>query len=170
MEQLSVLGCIAPHMAEVLPWFMPLLAVVTGAVFGSYLTCALYRSPKGLSLWRPQSYCPSCKKNLRPQDLVPLLSWLCFKGRCGQCQAPIPRRYLAVEGLSIIAALLALKVAEGGFSFVWFYGGAASFGAAGYFFIKYRRMAFKSVAFGLLCLGVYAAFQQPLFACGATFY
>lgn len=167
---MSVLGCIAPHMAETLPWFMPLLAVVTGAVFGSYLTCALYRSPKGISLWRPPSYCPSCKKTLRPQDLVPVVSWVLFWGRCGQCKAPISPRYLVVEGGSVLLALLALKVVGGGFSFIWAYGALASFGAAGYFFVAYRRVAFKSVAFGLLCSAAYTLFQQPLFACGAVFY
>lgn len=170
MDQLGVLGCVAPHMAEVLPWFMPVLAVVTGAVFGSYLTCALYRAPLGLSLWRPPSYCPSCKKTLRPQDLVPILSWVYYRGRCGQCKAPISPRYLLIEVLSIMAALLALMAANGGFAFFWAYGAIASFGAFAYFLIKHKQVAFKSVAFGLLCLGLYVAFQQPLFACGAAFY
>ena len=164
------LGCIAPTMAEQMPWFMPLLAVVTGGVFGSFLTCALYRLPQGLSLWQPPSYCPVCHKKLSARDLVPVLSWVWFRGRCSQCGTSIPARYLLVEGLSIAWAMVAFYVAGGGFSFLWLYGAGAAFSVALVLAVKHHQIAPKSVAFGLLCLVFYVAFQQPLFACGGLFY
>ena len=167
---LAALKCIVPHMAEVHPWFMPLMAVFVGAVFGSYLTCALYRVPRGLSLWHPPSYCPSCKNTLKIPDLVPVLSWLFFRGKCRQCGVKIPFKYLSIELLSIGAALFSLAVSHGGGSFVFAYGAMVSFGAVVFLLAVHHQCALKSVAFGLLCLGLYVAFQQPLFACSAGFY
>lgn len=166
----AFLGCIAPTIAEQMPWFMPLLAVVTGGVFGSFLTCALYRLPQGLSLWQPPSYCPACHKTLRARDLVPLLSWVWFKGKCSQCGAKIPARYLLVEALSVAWALVAFYAAGGGFAFLWLYGAGAAFAVAATLQVRHKKQAPKSVAFGLLCLVFYVAFMQPLFACGGLFY
>lgn len=170
MNTLNVLTCIVPHLNEVFPWFMPLLAVVLGGVFGSFLTCALYRVPRGLSLWQPPSYCPSCQNTLKAADLVPVASWCWFRGRCRQCGAKIPFKYLSIELLSMATAVLSLCIASKGGSFIVLYGALAAFGMAIYLRWAHKQWALKSVAFGLLCLGLYVAFQQPLFACGAGFY
>lgn len=167
MPDLSVINCIVPHMAEVTPWFMPLLAIVLGGVFGSFLTCALYRVPRGISLWRPPSHCPRCENTLKAADLVPVGSWVWFRGQCRQCGTKIPFKYTLIEVLSILAALLSLWLAFGGGRFIFMYGGIMAFGAAIYLLFAHRVFAFKSVAFGLLCFVLYAAFAHPMFACGA---
>lgn len=79
---------------------MILTALVTfciGLLVGSFLNVAIYRLPRGLSLWAPRSHCPSCRRTLGPGELVPLLSFLRQRGRCRGCEAPISWRYPLVE-------------------------------------------------------------------------
>jgi leader peptidase (prepilin peptidase) / N-methyltransferase len=74
------------------------LGAVIGAVLGSFINCARYRLPRGISLIRPSySYCPSCNSRLTALDLVPIFSWLCLGGRCRYCRAPIGIGSLVVE-------------------------------------------------------------------------
>ena len=74
------------------------LGAVLGAVAGSFINCARYRLPRGISLNRPAySYCASCGTRLSALDLVPILSWLWLGGRCRHCRAPIGVGTLLVE-------------------------------------------------------------------------
>jgi leader peptidase (prepilin peptidase) / N-methyltransferase len=68
-----------------------------GLLVGSFLNVVAYRVPRGLSVARPGSACPSCEHPIRWYDNVPLLSWLLLAGRCRDCAAPIGWRYPAVE-------------------------------------------------------------------------
>lgn len=83
------------------------LAAVLGLSVGSFLNVVIYRLPRGQSLVRPGSRCPSCGQPLRWYQNVPVLSWLVLRGRCGQCRAPISIRYPIVE---IVTALLVVLV------------------------------------------------------------
>ena len=80
------------------------MAGLFGAVWGSFFNVAIVRVPRGESVVRPGSRCPSCGAPVRPFDNVPLLSYLLLRGRCRACRAPISARYPLVEAL---AALLA---------------------------------------------------------------
>jgi len=42
------------------------------------------------NLARKRSMCESCDQQLRWWELIPVLSWLCLKGRCARCGKPIP--------------------------------------------------------------------------------
>lgn len=68
-----------------------------GAAIGSFLNVVIYRLPRGMSLIRPRSHCPSCGQRLSPSDLVPILSWLALRGRCRYCRHRISPRYAVVE-------------------------------------------------------------------------
>lgn len=69
-----------------------------GAVLGSFIDCARYRLPRGISMRRPAySYCASCGARLTVLDLVPIVSWLCLGGRCRRCGTPIGIGSLVVE-------------------------------------------------------------------------
>lgn len=70
---------------------------VLGAVVGSFLNVVIYRLPRGLSVIRPGSMCPACRRPLAPLDLVPVVSYLLLRGRCRRCGQPIGARYLLVE-------------------------------------------------------------------------
>ena len=74
-----------------------LLALPFGLVFGSFLTVAVYRLPRGESLIRPRSRCPSCGAPIRPLDNIPLVSWVLLRGRCRACGVPIPAVYPLLE-------------------------------------------------------------------------
>jgi leader peptidase (prepilin peptidase)/N-methyltransferase len=76
------------------------LAVVTGLVglmIGSFINVVAYRLPRGMSVVRPRSRCPTCQTQLAGVDNVPVVSWLALRGRCRFCAAQIPARYPVVE-------------------------------------------------------------------------
>lgn len=80
-----------------IPFGFPLVMAAFGAIFGSFLTCMVYRVPREINLSLPPSYCPSCNKRLRAIDLIPIFSWIIFGGKCRMCKIPIPFRYIAIE-------------------------------------------------------------------------
>jgi leader peptidase (prepilin peptidase)/N-methyltransferase len=88
------------------------LGGVLGGAIGSFIGCALYRVPRGVSLSDPaHSFCPACGLRLQPIDLVPVLSWLWLRGRCRRCKSPIGVKLLVIEVLTALAgALLAYSV------------------------------------------------------------
>lgn len=88
-------------------WYLHLFAFVFGALVGSFLNVVIARVPKGLSIVRPRSFCPSCRTPIRARDNVPILSWLLLRGRCRSCGVRISPRYPFVE---LAVALLAVAV------------------------------------------------------------
>lgn len=86
------------------------LAVVCGAVIGSFLNVVVYRLPRRESLVSPGSRCPGCGTAIRPYDNVPVLGWLLLRGRCRACQTAISPRYPAVEALTAVLALSVVLV------------------------------------------------------------
>lgn len=73
---------------------------VFGAVIGSFLNVLIYRLPRGQSIVRPPSACPSCGGRIRPWDNIPVLSYIALGGRCRDCKARISPRYVVVELLA----------------------------------------------------------------------
>ena len=84
--------------------------LVFGLIIGSFLNVVLFRYNTGRGLGG-RSKCFSCKRNLSPIDLVPVFSFLAFKGRCRTCKAKISWQYPAVELLTGLAFLLAFLYA-----------------------------------------------------------
>jgi leader peptidase (prepilin peptidase)/N-methyltransferase len=85
------------------PWPVLLLALVAGLAIGSFLNVVIHRLPRGESIVRPRSRCPSCLTPIAPWHNVPLLSYLWLRGRCRTCAAPISLRYPSIEALTGIA-------------------------------------------------------------------
>jgi leader peptidase (prepilin peptidase)/N-methyltransferase len=85
------------------------VALPVGLVFGSFLTVAIHRIPRGESVISPRSRCDSCGTQIRARDNVPVLSWMLLRGRCRACGARIPAVYplieLATGGLFVATAL-----------------------------------------------------------------
>lgn len=50
-----------------------------------------------LSLSRPRSRCPHCQHAIAWYENIPVVSWLCLRGRCKQCKQRISVRYPLVE-------------------------------------------------------------------------
>ena len=75
-----------------MPELKPLLSIfafILGAVFASFAGVVAYRVPKRQSIAKPDSYCPSCRKSIKPYDNIPILSWLILGGKCRFCKAKI---------------------------------------------------------------------------------
>jgi leader peptidase (prepilin peptidase)/N-methyltransferase len=83
-----------------------------GLSFGSFLNVCIYRLPLDLSVVKPRSACPRCKKFIAFYDNLPVVSWLILRGRCRNCKTKISARYLFVELLT--AALFLGCYAYGG--------------------------------------------------------
>jgi leader peptidase (prepilin peptidase)/N-methyltransferase len=75
---------------------------VLGLSFGSFLNVCIYRLPLDLSVVKPRSACPACKREIAFYDNVPIVSWLLLRGRCRHCQTRISPRYLFVELVTAI--------------------------------------------------------------------
>lgn len=82
-----------------------------GLVFGSFVTALSYRLPRGQSIAAGRSRCSSCGTALGVLDLVPVLSWLARRGRCGHCGASVSWRYPAIELATMVLCLSALPAA-----------------------------------------------------------
>ena len=81
---------------------------VLGAMIGSFMNVVSARLSKGEDFIHGRSYCPHCCHTLRAFDLIPLVSFLCLKGKCRYCKKWISIRYFLVEALfSIIFILVA---------------------------------------------------------------
>jgi leader peptidase (prepilin peptidase) / N-methyltransferase len=81
-----------------------LMPVFLGPLIGSFVLVVVLRYPwlQGVALGR--SACPACHFPIAARDLVPIVSWICLRGRCRSCAAPIGWHYPAVE---IAAAVIA---------------------------------------------------------------
>lgn len=73
---------------------------VFGLCVGSFLNVCIWRIPRDESIVSPGSHCPKCNHELTWFENIPLLSWLCLRGRCRKCKNPITVRYFLVEFLT----------------------------------------------------------------------
>lgn len=86
----------------------PAIGALLGLVAGSFLATLVLRWPQGRGLGG-RSACDSCDAILRARDLVPLLSFLWRRGRCGHCGAAIDRRHPLLElSCAVVGALACL--------------------------------------------------------------
>ncbi len=86
------------------------LCGLLGLLVGSFLNVVVWRVPRGESVVRPASACPSCAAPVRPRDNVPVLSWVLLRGRCRDCEAPVSARYPLVEvATAALFVVLALR-------------------------------------------------------------
>ncbi len=91
--------------------FVIAVAFVFGAMLGSFTNVVVSRVPRGESIVRPPSHCPSCGVAVRPFDNIPVVSWFALRGRCRACGWRIPPRYVLVElAGGVVLALLAAVV------------------------------------------------------------
>lgn len=68
-----------------------------GLILGSFFNVVGIRIPKGQSIVKPPSHCPQCNERLRFLDLIPVLSYLSFRGKCRHCKGRISPVYPLME-------------------------------------------------------------------------
>lgn len=78
-----------------------------GLCFGSFVTLATWRLPRGEDVVMKPSRCLTCHAALGFKDLWPVLSWLTSLSKCRHCETPVSVRYPAIE---IITAMLVMLV------------------------------------------------------------
>ena len=87
------------------------IAVLLGALVGSFLNVVAHRLPEGRSVVHPPSACPRCRARIRPWHNLPVLGWLLLGGKCRDCGLAISARYPAVEaGCGLLWGLLFLAM------------------------------------------------------------
>ncbi len=62
--------------------------------------------PPVFNLFLPRSHCASCQHTLPWYHTIPLLSFLFLRGRCGFCQASIPKKTWHLEWLTALLCLI----------------------------------------------------------------
>ncbi|RSL32627.1 prepilin peptidase [Salibacterium salarium] len=90
---------------------------IIGLVFGSFFNVVGLRVPKGESIVRPRSHCPSCNTTLQTVDLIPVLSYLILRGKCRTCQTLVSPFYPVIELMT--AVLFTTAWLQWGLSWEW---------------------------------------------------
>lgn len=107
---------------------MPVLFIgfvtLIGLMVGSFLNVVIYRLPEMMkrnwqhqcaelrgeaiepqatfNLILPRSTCIHCGHMITALENIPVISYVILRGRCSQCQSPIPLRYPLVEAVSAL--------------------------------------------------------------------
>lgn len=112
--------------------------IILGLLVGSFLNVVIHRLPKLMqNEWQrdccelleqpapeqkapynlvfPASHCPKCDHAIMPWENIPVISWLCLRGKCSSCSNPISKRYPLVE----LATGLLSGYAAYSFGFGW---------------------------------------------------
>ena len=89
------------------------VAAVVGLLVGSFLNVVVYRVPRGLSVSKPRSFCPTCQRQLSWWENVPIVSWTALQGRCRTCHEPISIRYPLVEAATAAIFVLIAWARDG---------------------------------------------------------
>jgi prepilin signal peptidase PulO-like enzyme (type II secretory pathway) len=70
---------------------------VIGLILGSFFNVVILRVPRGESIVHPSSHCPFCRRELKPIELIPIVSFIMQSGRCRSCGSRISIQYPIVE-------------------------------------------------------------------------
>lgn len=79
---------------------------VFGTCIGSFINVCVFRFPQGMSIVKPRSFCPNCKKPICWYENIPLISYLVLKAKCSSCGSKISLRYFLVEFFSGVLLVL----------------------------------------------------------------
>lgn len=83
---------------------------IFGLIIGSFLNVCIYRIPRNESISFPPSHCTNCGNNIKPYDLIPVISYIFLKGKCRNCGEKISIRYPAIELINgILYVLIFMK-------------------------------------------------------------
>lgn len=89
---------------------MLVLALMLGAIVGSFLNVVIARLPSNESIIFPSSKCPHCQAGIRWYDNIPLLSFILLGAKCRHCRAMISWQYPVVElAMALLSAALFKK-------------------------------------------------------------
>ncbi len=78
---------------------------IIGACIGSFINMAIYRTNKNKNFFGT-SFCDHCKKPLVIKDLIPLLSFIYYKGKSRCCNRNLDKSMPVVEVLTALSYLV----------------------------------------------------------------
>lgn len=93
-------------------------AFVLGLLTGSFLNLCICRIPEGESILYPPSKCSACGRRLKWHNMIPLISYVLLKGKCGFCGKGIPSAYPLVELMNGILYAAAFCLFDKGLPFI----------------------------------------------------
>ena len=76
---------------------MSILIFILGLLIGSFLNLSINRIPNKESIAFMPIRCASCNTRLKFWDLIPVLSYIVYKGKCRHCLEKISVRYPIIE-------------------------------------------------------------------------
>lgn len=83
---------------------------IIGLCIGSFLNVVILRTLSEESIVFPASKCPKCQHPLKWWHNIPVISYICLKGKCAFCKEPISIQYPIVELLTgIVFSLIFCK-------------------------------------------------------------
>ena len=89
---------------------MSIIFFLFGLIIGSFLNVCIFRIPVGDSIAFPPSHCGTCKKQLKPIDLVPVFSYLFLGGKCRYCKSKISIRYPLQNYLQVFCIFVCINI------------------------------------------------------------
>jgi leader peptidase (prepilin peptidase)/N-methyltransferase len=101
-----------------------MFAFLFGAAIGSFLNVVIYRMPEGMSLIKPNSFCPNCKKPIEWFENIPVISYIFLRGKCSGCHSQISIRYPLVEiitGCLFLYSFIHFRLSIDFFFFIFFF-------------------------------------------------
>ena len=127
-----------------------IFAFMIFACIGSFIGVCFDRIPKGEKIWWGRSHCDICGKKLSVLELVPIVSFLCLRGRCHGCK----------EKISPASTFIELATATLGTLMIYVYGltvQGIAFGLTTAILIEitlldYKTMEISDLACGLIAL------------------
>ena len=90
--------------------YFTIVIFVIGTTIASFLNALLYRIDNGYKypeIFIKGSHCEKCSKQLSWYELIPIISFVIFRGRCKQCGYKVPLYYPVSEfflGLSFASS------------------------------------------------------------------
>jgi leader peptidase (prepilin peptidase)/N-methyltransferase len=94
--------------------YYAIMMFIFGTCFGSFYNVVGYRTPRNMSIIKPNSHCTTCNHELNIKDLFPILSYIFLKGKCRYCGAKVGLFYPIFE--TITGLLFSLCYLKYGFS------------------------------------------------------
>jgi leader peptidase (prepilin peptidase)/N-methyltransferase len=86
--------------------FYIILYIILALFIGSFLNVVALRVPLKQSIVTPGSHCPNCGHALNWLDLLPLISYILFRGKCRYCNEKVSPIYFLGELTTLILFLL----------------------------------------------------------------
>ena len=145
-------------------WLLSALLAPFGLVFGSFANVLIHRLPREDAAERnvvtKPSHCPHCKARIRWYQNIPLLSWICLRGKCASCGWRIPFRYPLVELLGGFVFAGSVWVLPFG-TLVWLKGVICGYALVVLFFTDLTEFILPdAIQFPLMALGVLFTLPQ----------